>query len=220
MTKTRTYVIALSLCATFGCSEHGLMPASPAGPSALGATNAKPGAGDVPVTSAVQSGFDIAGDGIGGYTNSSTLKSVIASNNGVWYLDLRNSKNTTRTVSLNFGPGHPLTGGHKVFMYTACNFDNYNNVNLLNLAVGATVPCPMAIQFDHGGKQYLLRMNSNQDTGTHDVDITRLSTTTWQIRPSVTGGNNARLSLQGKGNAGLVPQGDFQMSFAIDLTNP
>ena len=31
-------------------------------------------------------------------------------------------------------------------------------------------------------------------------------------------GNRARLSYQGKGNAGLVKQGDYYMSFSIDLT--
>ena len=32
----------------------------------------------------------------------------------------------------------------------------------------------MAVQFEAGGKKYLLRMNCNQDTGTDDVNITRL----------------------------------------------
>ena len=188
------------------------------------------------MTSAIQAGEDIAGDG-NGYTNSSILQSVIAWNeeDAVWYLDLRNSQNT-RMVHLNFtgngiantGPNNgtpvnPGSGNYKVWMYTPCNFDNYNNVNLLTMplttALNPPVPCPMAVQFEAGGKRYLLRMNSFQDLLTNDVTIARPSSTTWLIRPSaLSGSNRARLHLQGKGNAGLVPQGDHNMSFDITLT--
>jgi hypothetical protein len=208
------------------------MPESPAAPSSIGATNAKPGSGDVAVTSTLQGGLNIASDG-SSYTNSSSLKSVIASN-GVWYPDVRDSN--TRTVHLDFSGGIAGTGptggapvdpgsaNYKVFIYTACNFPNYGNVSLLTLTAGQTVSCPMAAQFDAGGKQYLLRMNSYQDAGTNDVNIRCASLTgpcsKWEIRPSVASGNRARLTYAGKGNAGPVQQGDYNMSFSIDVTNP
>ncbi len=96
------------------------------------------------MTSTIQAGKDIAGDG-SGYTNSSILQSVIAWNeeDAQWYLDLRNSQNT-RMVHLNFtGNGIAGTGPdewdsrqsgigpYKVWMYTPCNTGNYN-VNLLD----------------------------------------------------------------------------------------
>ena len=79
------------------------------------------------------------------YTNSTNLKSIIQSSNGAWYLDLNNS-NPVRTVYLRFtrgirstGPdgGIPINPGsanYKVFMYTACNHDNYNTAEQLQLA--------------------------------------------------------------------------------------
>ena len=239
MTKTRTFAVALSLCAAVACSEQGATPTNPASPSSLGATNARGGGppvgGDVAVTSTIQAGKDIAGDG-SGYTNSSILQSVIAWNedDAQWYLDLRNSQNT-RMVHLNFtgngiaGTGplpSGLSGSYKVWMYTPCNTGNYN-VNLLEMPINTPTPCPMAVWFEAGGKRYLLRMNSYADGSTvDDVKITRLvegtveaPVTTWQIRPNDGVSNRARLFLQGKGNAGLVPQGDYNMSFSIDLVS-
>jgi hypothetical protein len=226
------------------------MPTNPAAPTSLGATNARGGGppvgGDVAVISTIQAGKDIAGDG-SGYTNSSILQSVIASNgdDAQWYLDLRNSQNT-RTVHLNFTgngiagtgpptndlvnpPVNPGSGDYKVWMYTPCNTGNYD-VNMLEMENGPlnAKPCPMAVWFETSGKRYLLRMNSYADgVDVDDVLITRLvegtveaPVTRWQIRPSDGVSNRARLFYQGKGNTGLVKQGDYNMSFAIDLTTP
>ncbi len=83
----------------------------------------------------------------------------------------------------------------------------------------------MAVWFEAGGKRYLLRMNSYAGrigTGRREDHAPRrgaVPVTTWQIRPSDGVSNRARLFLQGKGNAGLVPQGDYNMSFSIDLVN-
>ena len=138
------------------------------------------------------------------------------------------SSSAPRTVYLGFsrpiddtGPdgADPLpfaSANYQVFMYTACNHVNYNtpenfNGNLLMLPAGGTMECPMTVQFTAGGKQYFLHMNSRGPVlapGTDHVDITCASTSgpcaNWEIRPSVTSGNLARLSYQGKGNAGLV----------------
>jgi len=239
MTKTRTFAVALSLSAAVACSEQGPIPTTPAGPSSLEGANAKPGGpppADVAVTSTLGAG-DIASDGVNGgaYTNSTTDKSIIQSSNGVWYLGsaprtvfLRFDGTVTGNGIANTGPnsGPPLNLGaanYQVLMYTACNFPPYGSVSLLTMQVSNTlVPCPMAVQFATGGKQYLLRMNENLDGDTEvdDVNITHPTSTTWHIEPSAGVSNRARLFLQGKGNAGLVPQGDYNMSFSIDVANP
>ena len=58
------------------------------------------------------------------------------------------------------------------------------------------------------------------------MDITCASTSNpcskWEIRPTgtvVSGANRARLSYQAKSNSAFVLQGDYYMSFSIDLTN-
>jgi hypothetical protein len=196
------------------------MPENPAAPSAVGATNARGGGpppADVAVTSTLGPG-DIGGVG-GDYLNSSSLKSAIGSDTGVWHLDLRNAS-PTRTVYLNLGASG-LTGNHKVFMYIGCNFSFWNppdGWNLLEIPLSTPTTCPLAVQFEKDRKRYLLRLNSNQDSDTDNVSVTRFvgSEETWQIQP--TGDGSAGLYLQGKGNAGLSRLGVYNMSFAITLT--
>ena len=213
------------------------MATNPASPSSLGATDARgggPPAADVAVTSTIQSGghrrrrerrvheFD-----------DREVDHPIEQWRMVPGFEPADGLSELRQSDRRHGPG--MVGSpsirdranYQVFMYTACNFPNYGNISLLTMPAddadrATTVPCPMAVQFDAGGKNYLLRMNSDQDAGTDDVNITRLvGGTTWQIRPSETGVSNiARLSYQGKGNTGLVKQGDYYMSFSIDVTNP
>ena len=238
MTKPGTFVVALSLCATFACSDQGPMATNPAAPTSPEATNAKPGAGDHPVISTIATGHDIAGDGAT-YTNSSILKSVIAANNGVWYLDLTNRSNLDRVVNLTLvptsvppgAPAAPPSGAYKVFMYIPCNGDNYKTEdnffgNPLAMTLNSTMVCPMTVQFtdDLTGKRYYLHMNSRNSSlapGTEDVNITCVAMSgadcsEWQVLPTGEG-NVARLSYQAKGNSPFVLVGTYDMSFEINL---
>jgi hypothetical protein len=126
------------------------------GASGLAVAQKKPSS-DTPVTtivsdydSGIAPALQIQSDQLGSYTNSSALKSIIASN-GVWYLDSLNPNNGTRTVALQFtqpipgsgpnggDPVAPASGHYRVFAYTSCNHPNYQT-SLLSLPAGQTMP--------------------------------------------------------------------------------
>ena len=184
MTKTRTFAVALSLCAAVACSEQGPMPTTPAAPSSLEGANAKPGGpppSDVTVTSTIGAG-DIAGVG-GAYTNSHTSSAeqrrmVPGFAQLAEYAD---------GLSELHGNGITGTGPRRVGLPsirdrgpTRCSCTARATLTTpTRPPVGhgcsnTSATCPMAVWFEAGGKKYLLRMNSNQDVGTNDVIITRL----------------------------------------------
>ncbi len=223
-----------------------------AGAGLVGAQKNKPAATDTPVT-AIISDFDsgpvptleIQSDQLGAYTNSSTLKSIIATN-GAWYLDSLNPNGATRKVMLRFtnpvpgsgpnggNPVAPASGNYPVWAYSSCNHANYLS-SYLTLPAGQTMPCPLTVQFDAGGRRYFLHMN---DRGvdfpqTNHVDVTCVFPTSgttpcsqWRIRPSgsallpdgttvLSNVANLSYSILSKGKTTWVNQGDFYMSFSI-----
>ena len=117
------------------------------------------------------------------------------------------------------------------------------NVSMFSIPLGTTVNCPLATGFNYGGIQYRLHMNplSGPDINpeTDYVNITcnavnsALQCINWTIEPNASKGgcasvdctvkqNVARLSkmVTSKGKTTPVNQGNFYISFRIDLTNP
>lgn len=224
------------------------------GASGLAVAQKKP-SGDTPVTtivsdydSGIAPALEIQSDQLGAYNNSSTLKSIIATN-GVWYLDSLNPRNATRMVTLRFtnplpgsgpnggDPVSPASGSYLVFAYTSCNHPNYQT-SLLTLPAGQTMPCPLTMQFLADGRRYYLHMNDRaiDFPQTDHVNITCIFPTSgtspcsqWVIRPSGGGTlpdgtpvvrNVVNLSYEvlAKGQTMWVNQGDFYMSFSILAT--
>jgi hypothetical protein len=135
---------------------------------------------DLPVTSAITDYIDVTddtgsvqrifmqvrSDGAGGYTNSSSVESIIQGASGDWYLT---TNSTTRHVFLDFSKPIPATGpngGSPVAPFSSalisarlvskCHL--YNN-DMFTIPVGTTVNCPLSILFSDGGNDYLLQMN-------------------------------------------------------------
>ena len=117
------------------------------------------------------------------------------------------------------------------------------NVNMFNIPLGNTVNCPVAAGFDYGADRFRLHMNPisgvDVDPETDFVNITcnainsSSKCVSWYVQPSgLKGGcavpdcsvkqNIARLSKMVQYRGGLTPinQGDFYISFSINLTNP
>ena len=191
---------------------------------------------------------NIQSDTLGTYRNSSTLTSVIGTD-GTWAVDSYYVQKATRTIYLNFsqpiattGPGGgspvaPPSGYYKARIGTECY--RYNN-SLWTVPPGQTVPCPMNVHFDYGGKTYDLHMsqyNANFPE-TNFVNVTCIYPTTgtascmqWRISPSAAYlapdgttqyRNIANLSQEVtvKGTLTYVKQGDFYVSFSIIVKNP
>ena len=131
--------------------------------------------------------------------------------------------------------------GHEAKLYAKCNGTNYQN-NMLTLAPGATIACPLRVEFDSGGRQYWLQMNPYGEEGaypeTNWANITCIFPTSgtspcaqWRIEPSGTytapdgsvWKRNVAVLLQvvtSKGKTSYLKQGDFNVSFIFVVTNP
>lgn len=203
--------------------------------------------GDTPVTSTLaDAGMQIRSDGHGAYLNSSTLSSVIQGI-GDWLLDSYYPRNSTRTIYVDFsqpiagsGPngGAPVpipSGLYKVHFISKCSL--FGN-NLLTLAPGATIACPMHVgALTYSGNTYSVQMNpyTNSsgavyapETNYANVSCVRPTSgagpcTGWTFAPSGTGGSNVgklQLMTTVKGQTVPVNQGDFKFAFSIGVTNP
>lgn len=203
----------------------------------------KPKSSDTPVTSSISSdqGLQIQSDGNDDYTNSSTLKSVIASN-GEWTLDSIFVSGSTRTVYLEFdqpiagtgpnggNPVSPPSGLYKAKVSSQCWRAPYSR-SFLTLAPGDDMPCPMFVRFDTAdGRAYYLHMSQSNPNfpQTDDVTVTCISgqpgpCSQWRIAPSTTNGSNiANLSYMEtvRGKTVYVNQGDFYVAFSIIVSKP
>lgn len=141
------------------------------------------------------------------------------------------------------GGGNPIavaSGLYRVRMIAKCNL---YGTTMQALAPGATMPCPLHIAFDVGTTKYALQMNPLQSAGepapeTNPAQVTCTSPASgtapcveWRMVPSGTWtapdgstrlSNVARLIkyVTSKGSTTAVNQGDFNVSFAIRVTNP
>jgi len=198
--------------------------------------------------STIAPALQIRSDGLGAYRNSNTLTSLIQSI-GAWVLDSYTPRNSTRGVYLDFsqpiagsGPngGDPVaipSGVYKVHMISKCNL--YGN-NMLTLAPGATMSCPLHVGDVYvGSVKYAVQMNpfnSAADTAYAETNYATVTCvvpssgsgpcTQWRITPSGTvaggSGNVGKLLkfVTSHGSTTAVNQGDFTFSFAITVTNP
>jgi hypothetical protein len=190
--------------------------------------------------------LQIRSDGLGFYTNSKVLQSIIQSG-GDWELDT-NLRGTIRGITLDFGqpvPGSGLGGGSPVApangIYHArfiakCHL--YGN-DLLALTGGQTVDCPLTTSFAIGDTSYRIQMNPRTGAAvfplTDFVNVTCTSSgattpcSQWRIEPtgtftapdgSLKKRNRANLTkiVTSKGKTIETNQGDFYFSFQIQAT--
>jgi hypothetical protein len=203
---------------------------------------------DVPVITTVEDfeaaiapTLQIQSDGLGVYRNSRDVGSLIQSG-GDWVLDT-NTRTSTRGVKLDFtrpvagsGPngGAPLplpTGTYKARFISKCHVYGYN---LLGLAGGQTVPCPLTMAFDIGSDSYRIQMNpltgtlvypeTNFVNATCTSPITQSPCDEWKFEPTAVAPdgslrNRANLTkiVTSKGKTTEFNQGDFYFSFLIRL---
>jgi hypothetical protein len=215
---------------------------------------------DVPVTSRISDydtgiapALQIQSDGAGAYPNSSTLVSVLQ-DPGAWRLDSLTPRSATRRIYLGFnraisgsGPAGadpivPPSGMYKAAVYAKCNGANYGT-DMLRLAPGATIPCPLRVEFDVAGQRYWLRMNpfANEEgyfPETNWVDVTCIHPTAgagpctqWRIVPNGTheAGDgtierrNVAVLLKvttSKARTTFEKVGDFHVSFLFLVSRP
>ena len=219
-----------------------VMLVPPLGVPAVAAQNT-----DLPVTTTIEDfeaaiapTLQIQSDGLGVYRNSRDIGSVIQSG-GDWVLDT-NTKSSTRGVYLDFsqpvagsgpGGGAPIglsSGVYKARLITKCHV--YGN-NLLELAGGQTVPCPLTIGFDLGSDSYRIQMNPVTGTfvypETNFTNVTCTSAVTWcnewKFEPTAVAldgslRNRANLTkiVTNKGKTTEFNQGDFYFSFLLRLS--
>ena len=244
------------MIALTGCSESISLPTQMRSRSGALATQASSPstAHTVYVTSAIANDatFQINSDGLGAYTNSSTLDSEIQGATGDWVLDSYTPRNGTRTVYLGFsrpiagsGPGGGdavsiPSGYYKFHMISKCHLTGND---FLTILPGHTVQCPLRIgQIFVGTRQYGITMNSGVTSAgevswpeTNYADVTCNSTAgtcaNWTLTPSGTDPNGSPANVavlietitsgtHGKTTTTDVKQGDFYLSFKIDITNP
>ena len=215
--------------------------------SALVATTAAQGNAvkDIPATSTIfNSGvsasgtpyaFSIQSDGGGDYTNSQTVRSVVQTG-GDWILDTSPFKATpVRSVLIDFrdsapgGPPNPpfsVTTVHARFI-VKCHL---YNVNMLDMAVGISDECPLAVSFQYGVNSYRIAMNNVNFVDTDPVTITCKGVGTnqcneWTIAPY------SRAVILGKSIGKLIKvatkpretdqdMGNFYFSFSLKVSIP
>jgi hypothetical protein len=169
---------------------------------------------------------------------------------GDWVLDSSTPSGGTRTVYLDFsrpiagsGPngGAPVaiaSGFYRFHMISKCHLDGNSYVSI---APGQTVQCPLLVsQLAVGTRLYSVLMNPGVTSGgaswpeTNYTNVTCTSTTgpcaSWTLTPSgIVDGMPANVAVlfetvtttsRGKTTTSYVKDGDFLMSYKIDITNP
>jgi len=237
------------------CSESAPLPTqSRLSPGGIASASASNSTRLLAVTSTISTdaSFQIKGDGLGSYKNSSTLISEIQSGtSGDWELDSSMPTGGTRTVYLDFSrpiPGSGPNGGaavaipsgnYRFHMISKCHL---NGNTFLSVAPGQTVQCPLLVsQLVVGSHTYSVLMNPGLTSNGSSWPETSYSNVTcnstagtcasWTLTPSGTApdGSTANVAVlidvvtsttKGKTTTTDVKQGDFYMSYRIDITNP
>jgi hypothetical protein len=210
---------------------------------------------DLPVTSIfseyaadIAPSLQIQSDQAGAYVNSKSLSSVIQPI-GAWEMDASSS---TRSVYLGFtqpipgsgpGGGAPVAVPSDRYHVRAISKCNANGYNMLTLAAGATITCPLHLAFTYNGTSYAVQMNPGVSPNgvfpeTNYANVTCIFPTSgsnpcsqWKLTPS--GTYTAADGTLKYRNVGVLlkyssyhgqtiaeVQGDFYFSFQILATNP
>jgi hypothetical protein len=249
MSSANRILVLVSIVAAAACHESPLSPSATAAKQLAVSSDATVTSLLADADASIAPTLQIQSDGLGAYRPSSTVTSSIQSI-GAYVLDVTSSRGN-RTVKLNFtqpiagsGPngGAPVaipSGAYKVHMIAKCNL---YNLNMLNMAPGTTINCPLHVgSISYGGATYALQMNplaSAADVAYPETNYANVTCTSaaspcnaWRITPngavtnadgSVTYQNVAKLLKQvtSKGSTTSVNQGDFLVSFAFTVTNP
>ncbi len=193
---------------------------------------------NLPVTSTIADGtLQIQSDDLGPYKNTKAVQSIIQPI-GDWVLNTNYSSLSTRSVYLDFSQpvaGTGPNGGEpvapfaselvKARLITQC--PTYGHSMLL-LGDGDSIQCGLVIHFDYGANSYRLTMNP-ANYATDFVNVTCIGAATgnqcnhWSILPADTSGINVSkllLLTTVKGKNVATDQGNFFMSFSIDVSNP
>jgi hypothetical protein len=194
--------------------------------------------------------LQIKSDGAGTYKNSNSLISIIQAigdwevdsynpkgTTRTVYLDF--SRPIAGSGPNESDPAAFPSGTYKVHMISKCHL--YGN-SFLTIAAGQTVTCPLHIgSVFIGTQEYSVQMNpylSAADTAWTETDYANVTCTSlggactsWMIAPSDTAPDGSRANVaallaykrttsKGKTTTTIVKQGDFWMSFRIDVTKP
>jgi hypothetical protein len=246
----QSFGIFSSLFVLAACSEQASLPTQQRpSPSETSAAKSAGGNTQVNVTTTVADdpGFQVRSDGLGAYANSRTVSDIIQAI-GDWALDLTGSTRGIYLDFTRGIPGSGPNGGapvaipsqtYRVFAIARCHL--YNN-DFKTIAPAQTVTCPLHFaQFFVGTQEYFVQMNPFEGTDgsifpeTNYVNVTCNSATapckSWTITPSGTApdGSSANVvalmtitttTVKGKTTTTQAKQGDFYMSFRMDVTNP
>ena len=203
-------VLVALFAATAGCRDDAASLVQPESP----APHAARGTPDTPVSSyvldadtALAPSLQIRSDGLGVYTNSNTLSSIIQGIAGAWVLDSQGPRNGTRMLSLDFGQpiagtgpngGDPIAVPSALYLVRVISKCNLYGNSMWTLAPGATMACPVHVAFSYGGVKYAVQMNPQTTdpegaSETQWANITCLTPssgsgpcTEWLFRPSAT----------------------------------
>jgi hypothetical protein len=207
--------------------------------SALVTTTAAQGKApkDIPATSTIsdlgESAFSIQSDGGGAYTNFQGVRSVVQTA-GVWILETAPFKVTpVRSVLIDFSDsisGNPpfQTALVNARFIAQCHSTGYD-INMLDMAVGMSDECPLAVRFEYGGNSYRIGMNyvNFADTDPATISCTGVGTNRcneWTIAPysgAVNGKNIGKLvKIATRPRENDQDLGNFRFSFNIRVTTP
>ena len=192
---------------------------------------AKPGPGtwNGSVTSTLADGFSYASDGLGAYTNASSVESAIQIA-GDWVLSTLSSK-ATRRMQLTFSQVDsgtvPFIGTQTVRGRFISKMTEVGGV-YPTMQNGDSRQAPLAFAFQYGGKDYRLAMNPANPMGvgteyalatcTAPLSPTDPTCKSWQLVPTGADGTNAsRLILIGTNNSETAVA-KVRMSFSITFS--
>lgn len=201
---------------------------------------AAPPARDAPATSTIRDSdgsgtfFRVQSDSLGSYNNSVNSVESIIQGIGDWELDATAS--TVRSVYVDFGdpvnPGDTSAPFSSAFVrarfISKCATLGFK---MVDIPLGQTRQCPLALSFNYSGVQYRITMNPVNQPGSEYIQWTCLAATSgkcnsWEMTPSAvqsTGERKARGQLIKVGTNNRNPDqllGHFYFGFKVNVTTP
>ncbi|MEW5978891.1 MAG: hypothetical protein AB1898_24115 [Acidobacteriota bacterium] len=175
----------------------------------------------------------------GSYPNSQAVRSVVQTA-GDWILETAPFKVTpVRSVLVDLGD--PVSGGNSgappfgsalvnARFIAKCHMVEYGGVNMLDIPLGATATCPLAISFEFGGNSFRIAMNWANFPDTEPVRIScgranASQCSQWAITPMNLAGDyptsiGKLLKLSAKPREPDQDLGNFRFSFSIGVSIP
>lgn len=203
-------------------------------------SEAAPPAKAVPATSTISDSdgsitfFRVQSDSLGAYRNGVDSVESIIQPIGDW--ELNATVSTARRVYVDFGdPVNPgdSTAPFPSAMVPARFISKCASLNfkMVDIPLGQTRQCPLALSFNYSGVQYRIAMNPINQPGSEYVQWTCLAATSgkcnsWEMTPSVVQSNGERKAkgqLIKVGTNKRNPDqllGQFYFGFKVNVTTP